>query len=157
MTGSGIDENKRSGMFWSSQDSTGIPNNPVNSTNNRTPDQGVAEQLSDPDSLLNYYRAILELKAKHRDIYDGDISKVEVDYTGLVSGLCIIRTGDVIVIHNLADEDISISIMEINEAEGIEVSLSGYLSPTDSEVSTLHGQKHGILTLPPYSTAILCP
>jgi len=148
MAGSGIDENKRSGMVWSSEDETGIPRNPANSTNNRRPEQGVTEQLVDPDSLLNYYRAILELKAKHPDIYDGDVSAVE----GLDKGICAIQAGDVIILHNLTDTAISIPVSALEgKTSANNLSLSGSLSPT-TEAITL---EQNTLTLPPYSTAVL--
>jgi len=157
MAGSGIDENKRSGMFWSSEDPTGIPNNPANSTNNRTPEQGVAEQLSDPDSLLNYYIAILALKAKHQDLYDGNIAALDVEN----EGVCAIIAGDVVVLHNLTDSTIELSIDSINrnippptgsdrDRSAVGFSLSDYLSPNGSVT-----QSGETLTLPPYSTAVL--
>ena len=141
MTGAGIDENKRTAMLWSTTDPTGITKNPANATNNRPPPEGVVEQLVDRDSLLNYYRAILALKARHPDIYDGALSAVPVDN----SGLCAIRTGSVIVMHNLTDEAIKISISDWG------VSLSGYLSPMKGTASV----KNGVLTLPPYATVVL--
>jgi alpha-amylase len=141
MTGTGIDENKRTAMLWSTTDPTGITRNPANSTNNRPPPEGAAEQLADKNSLLNYYRAILALKAKHPDIYDGALSAVPVDH----SGLCAIRTGSVIVMHNLTDEAIEVSISDWD------VSLSGHLSPTEAAASVTGG----VLTLPPYATAVL--
>jgi len=146
MTGSGIDENKRTAMLWSTTDHTGITKNPTNSTNKRTPEHGVEEQLADENSLLNYYRAILEQKAKHPDIYDGEISKVETEN----SGVCAIRTGKVIVMHNLTDTIIELSIEEL-VAEGLVAKLSGYLSPTGESVT----ETGGTLILPPYATVIL--
>jgi len=147
MTGSGIDENKRTAMLWSTTDATGIPNDPANSTNNRPPPEGVAEQLADPDSLLNYYRAILSLKARHPDIYDGDIAKIDASN----EGLCVIRTGSVIVIHNLTDTEVTLQISEINDNSGLSVSLSGFVSPTTDNVTSVNGT----LTLPPYSSVVL--
>jgi len=141
MTGSGIDENKRTAMLWSTTDTTGITRNPPNTTNNRPPPQGVAEQLTDRNSLLNYYRAILTLKANHPDIYDGKISKVEIENTGI----CAIRTGSVIVMHNLTDTVIEVSISELG------VSLSGFVSPTGVKVKEIRGT----LTLPSYASAVL--
>ncbi|MDR2570426.1 MAG: alpha-amylase [Oscillospiraceae bacterium] len=141
MTGSGIDENKRTAMLWSATDDTGITNNPADSTNNRPPDEGVAEQLADPDSLLNYYRAVLALKAGHPDIFDGDIIKIDIDD----SGICAIRTGSVIVMHNLTDENIEVSLSQLNG------SLSGYVSPTGADVVS----SSDTLIIPPYATAVV--
>jgi len=141
MTGSGIDENKRSAMFWSTTDSTGIAQNPADSTNDRVPDEGVAEQLENPDSLLNYYRSIIALKALHPDIFSGEITKIDLDNIGI----CAIRTGSVIVMHNLTDESIEVPIVSLN------VKLSGFVSPTGIEAT----ETAGTLTLPPYSSVVL--
>jgi glycosidase len=141
MTGSGIDENKRTAMLWSTTDPTGITRNPPGAENVRIPSAGVAEQLADPDSLLNYYRAVLALKVKHPDIRDGEVKKIDMDGRGV----CAIRTGDVVVMHNLTGESVQAPI------DGLGVSLSGFLSPTGVDAKEVNG----VLTLPPYATAVL--
>ena len=141
MTGSGIDENKRTAMLWSSSDPTGIAQNPEGAANVKPPSAGVAEQLADPDSLLNYYRAVLALKAKYPDIRDGEVVKVEMEERGL----CAIRTGGVIVMHNLTGETVEAPLA------GLGVSLGGFVSPTGEKVV----EKGGVLTLGPYASAVL--
>jgi len=141
MFGSGVDPNLRAGMFWSTTDSTGIPDNPPGSGDVRPPDYGVAEQLDDPSSLLNYYRAILALKAEHQDIFDSIALKVEVESRYIAA----IRTGNVIVMHNLSDEPVSVSL------DVLAVSLAGYVSPTGESAT----ESDSVLTLPPYSSAVL--
>jgi glycosidase len=141
MTGSGIDENKRTAMFWSSSDPSGITKNPAGAENIKPPSQGVAEQLKDRNSLLNYYRAVLALKARFPDILDGEVEKVE---TGEL-GICAIRTGNVIVMHNLTDESISLPLADPD------VSLGGSVSPSGASVRI----RKGVVTLPPYATAVL--
>jgi len=141
MTGSGIDENKRTAMFWSAGDSTGITSNPIGSTNDRTPEQGVAEQLSDPDSLLNYYRQILALKSNHPDIFDGEVTEIN---TG-ISAICAIRTGSVVVMHNLSGVSVT-AVVPDNVSQ-----LAGFLSPTGT-AAKLSGDS---ITIPPYGTVVL--
>ncbi|MCL2628910.1 MAG: alpha-amylase family glycosyl hydrolase [Oscillospiraceae bacterium] len=141
MTGAGIDENKRTAMFWSNTDKTGITRNPHNTTNNRTPEFGVSEQFDDPDSLLSYYRQILALKSKHPDIFDGRVTWLNVEN----SGICAIQTGDVVVMHNLTDESIEVAL----PVSGVK--MSGFLSPT-GEVAKLSGD---MIFIPPYATAVL--
>ncbi|MDR2600662.1 MAG: alpha amylase, partial [Oscillospiraceae bacterium] len=141
MTGTGIDENKRTAMLWSTTDETGMTRNPAGTTNTNRPDEGVAEQLLNPDSLLNYYRAIIRLKANHQDIFDGVISKVDIENTGI----CAIQVGNVIVLHNLTDESIEINTNELGK------SLSGFVSPTGEQATV----SRGVLTLPPWASAVL--
>jgi len=147
MTGSGIDENKRTAMLWSATETAGMTRNPANTTNDRRPDEGVAEQLADPESLLNYYRAVIELKAKHPDIFNGEITKIAVED----SGICAIRLGNVIVMHNLTENSIEIRLNELQESEEQKISLSGHVSPTGKPAN----EAEGTLTLPPYTTAVL--
>jgi len=141
MTGSGIDENKRTAMLWSTTDPTGKTRNPLGAEDVKPPSAGVAEQLADPDSLLNYYRAILKLKAKHPDIFDSEVIKVEVDDPGI----CAILTGSVIIMHNLTGDELQVP------TAGLGVSLTGFVSPTDAAAS----ETDGILTIPPYATVVL--
>jgi len=141
MAGSGIDENKRSAMFWSASDSTGIARNPIGSTNDRTPEQGVAEQFDDPDSLLSYYRQILALKSKYPDIFDGEVKAIDVNN----SSICAIQTGDVVVMHNLTDESIEVVI-----PNGVS-QLGGFVSPSGA-AATASGN---VVTIPPYGTVVL--
>lgn len=144
MTGSGDDENKRTAMYWSSVDSTGITRNPIGATNDRVPEFGVAEQLTDPDSLLSYYREILALKAKYPDIYDSTAEKVDTDN----KSICAIRLGSVIVIHNLSGEAVTIQIPQIS---GNSATPGSFLSPTGIE-AVENGET---LTLSPYATAVM--
>jgi alpha-amylase len=141
MFGSGVDPNLRTGMLWSVTDASGIPNNPPGSGDVRLPEFGVAEQLDDPDSLLNYYRAILALKAEHQDIFDSIAEKVEVESRYIAA----IRTGNVIVMHNLSDESVSI------HNDSFMYSISGYVSPTGESPTA----NELFLTLPPYSSVVL--
>lgn len=141
MRGSGIDENKRTAMYWSAEDSTGITNNPIGATNDFVPEMGVAEQLADENSLLNYYREILKLKAHHQDIYDSPAMFIE---TGN-DAICAVHMGGVVVMHNLTDVSVNIRV----PFEGS--SLAGYLSPL-GESAEISGET---LTIPAYSTVIL--
>ncbi|MCL2003148.1 MAG: alpha-amylase family glycosyl hydrolase [Oscillospiraceae bacterium] len=142
MTGSGIDENKRTAMLWSASDPTGIPRNPAGAEQVRAPAQGVAEQLADRNSLLNYYRAVLALKARHPSLYDGEVVKIDLEN----QGLCAFRAGDAIVVHNLTGESAAVALGDLGG-----VALGGSVSPTGASVSV----KNGVLTLPPYASAIL--
>jgi glycosidase len=141
MTGSGIDENKRTGMVWSLTDPAGIPDNPAAATNDRLPAAGVAEQLADPDSLLNYYRAVLALKAGYPDILDGEVTQIAVEE----DGICAFWAGSTAVMHNLTGESVEVS------AAGLGVRLGGFVSPTGEAVSI----RGNVITMPPFSSAVL--
>ena len=148
MTGRGRDENKRTAMYWSASDSTGITRNPYGTEAGvKPPEQGVDAQLADPDSLLNYYRAILKLKAKFPDIMDGAVTgKIAFDDRTI----CAFYAGDVVVLHNFSGETTELDV-SIIEAPGGPLKLGGYVCPNGEEAKLADG----ILTVPPYSSMVL--
>ncbi|MDR1692949.1 MAG: alpha amylase [Oscillospiraceae bacterium] len=139
MTGKGKDENKRTGMLWSATDKTGYCAGPAGAVGVTPPEAGVAEQLADPDSLLNYYRAVLELKSGYQDIMDGEVSQIKLEDIRV----CAIQTGEVAVVHNVSGEEVTVPLPGWT--------LGGFVSPGGGEVA----QDGEQVTLPPYSSAVL--
>jgi hypothetical protein len=130
-------------MLWSAADPAGITKNPSNTESSvRPPDQGVEEQLADPGSLLNYYIAILALKAEHPDIMYGAVTE---RFSFDNRAICAFRAGGVIVMHNLSGEAAEVDISNLNAG------LRGHISPT-GELAELQG---GMLTIAPYATVVL--
>jgi alpha-amylase len=83
MTGAGADENKRRPMDWSA----------------------VERDLSDPGSLLNYYRALLAL----RGAYPGDFQTGEaVNLKAPDRRICALSVGDVVILHNLSGDSVDV-------------------------------------------------
>jgi alpha-amylase len=120
MEGSGVDENKRKPMEWDK----------------------VERDLEDPDSLLNYYRKILEIRGKYPDIQNGDISKINTS-----GRVCAYYIGRVAVLHNLGRDPVEINISELRPGMILSEALS-----TSGELPV---SENGILTMPSLSTAIL--
>jgi glycosidase len=123
MTGSGRDENKRLPMLWETVD----------------------EQLTDPDSLLNYYRAVLALKALFPDIQNGEVDEF-IQFNS--RAICAFRAGSAVIMHNLSGETVE---LEIPSGLAWDAVLEGYVSPTGQPVEI----RNRIISIAPYATAVL--
>ncbi|MBN1777559.1 MAG: hypothetical protein JW811_05495 [Clostridiales bacterium] len=83
MTGSGDDPNKRLPMLWSVTEQTGVCLPPEGATQAQRLQTGADEQENDPDSLLNFYRSVLEFRNQYPLFVDGSAEVVETGDTRL--------------------------------------------------------------------------
>ena len=146
MAGSGDDPNKRTAMYWNDEDMT---QNPPGMTKAEYPYPSVDDQLADPDSLLNYIRAVNELKKQIPAIARGAHTTVFND-----EFLCLLRRdwqGEqvYIAINFSASETLDLTLPEELGAPVIlgELNASGD--------ACLLGAEHAAISLPPYAIAIL--
>lgn len=149
MTGSGNDPNKRIGMLWTTRAETTWC--PPGTTVADYPLPSVAEQQSDPASLLNYYREAMHLRLRNPEIARGDSRVIDCGNTDL----CLIeRTWNgssvLLVLNPSANENRQL----------LEGDLAGYTVLCDQLLAdparldvTLSAD--GALTLPPWSIAVL--
>ncbi len=147
MSGSGIDENKRMPFVWSVNDKTGITNAPPNATAENKVEQGVAEQLADKVSLLNYYREIIKLKNKYPAIARGKVSTLDLGNAALCSYTSEYEGETVYIIHNVSADVVEVSLPEV---EGRKYKME-FISPTD-EKPVLKGNG---LSVTGYSTVVV--
>lgn len=146
MAGSGVDPNKRTAMHWNDEDMT---QNPPGVTKAEYPYPCVDEQLADPDSLVNYIRALNQLKKRFPAIARGERSTVYAD-----DFLCLLRrdTQDetvYIAVNFSGAETLTLSLPEeLGQAELLDgLNASGGAALLDADGMTL--------TLPPYGVAVL--
>ncbi len=145
MTGDGIDQNKRLPMQWAANGEDS-PKAPVGATEQSQTDGGsVAVQEKNPNSLLNWYKKVLRLKAKYPEIASSRITNVEEDNTDL----SVINYGNTLTIINNFSSNQSQTIQLPKGVVGMK--LADQLVVTSGQVIL----KDGKLTLPAYSTAIL--
>ena len=146
MAGSGDDPNKRTAMYWNDDDMT---QNPPGVTKAEYPYPSVDEQLADPDSLLNYIRAVNALKKQVPAIACGERTTVFND-----EFLCLLR-------RDWQDEQVYIAVnfspsetltLSLPEEIGIPM-LLGQLNASGGE-SALDAENASV-TLPPYGIVIL--
>ena len=141
MVGSGDDPNKRLAMYWSDGDMT---EQPPGTTAIEYAYPSVEEQLSDPDSLLNYVKAVNHARLDHPEIASGTNT-----FEYAEGDLCLMR-------RETADAACLIA-MNFSLTEAGEIGVDGDCAiaadlETGTEAATLNG---GTLTLPPYGIVIL--
>ena len=144
MAGSGADPNKRTAMYWNDDTMT---LNPPGVTKAEYPYPSVDEQAADPDSLLNYIRALNELKKQIPAIARGAHETICND-----DFLCLLRRDwegeSVYIAINFSPADTL--TLPLSEAISQPVIL-GELS-ADGGACALEGAE---ITLPPYTIAVL--
>lgn len=146
------DENKRLPMNWfPDKNQEGMTEGPEASDHNfLQPAACLAQQLEDPDSLVNYYRRALEIRNHIPEIARGTVDRVESLCVG--NQAAITKTwGDSIIgiVYNTGTEPIQINI---KDTELIYGELEGILTLHPQETITWND---GVLEMPGRSIAVL--
>ena len=143
------DANRRLAMLWG--DGDGVKN-PIGATysDDRQIKDGVKEQLKDKDSMLNHYSRLISIRHKYPAIARGDYSAL-TSGNSCLGGFAVDYDGDsLFIIHNTSDEQISISLSEL---EGLgERSVTALCDYVGSGVAKL---KDGKLVIDGKTSAIL--
>ncbi|MGX7196643.1 alpha-amylase family glycosyl hydrolase [Enterococcus olivae] len=110
MTGSGIDENKRLPMMFTISEE-GQPDPPENATVMSETDGGtVEEQLQDEQSLLRWYQQILRVKNNYPVIGRGEVTLLPSAERSIALFSYKDDDQEVLVLHNLAEEEIKLEL-----------------------------------------------
>ncbi len=139
MPGSGDqDVNFRAGMYWGKSELASQPKSPEGCTitNNDMTFGSVEEQLADKNSILNYTKRILQLKAENPEIARGTVEKVSVDDADIVAFKKTYNNESVIVLVNTAKYPKQFNFAKTNGYSDIR----GYATTDGTEV-TLKGEK----------------
>lgn len=144
MTGSGKDENKRLPMVWSTAEGTVLCNPPADADQKQRLKEGVDVQDANPDSLLNWYRQLIALRAQAGHVFTyGTMTNLDAGHAAVAFYRIDGEQGSVAVLSN------------IHQAETVTVDAS-LLGST-----SLLGQLGGVsvdgatVTLPPISCLLL--
>ena len=140
--GSDNDPNKRMPMIWSTQNSNGMTNKPEGATSNETLDAGVAEQLADEASLLNFYIDVLKVRNSCPALVYGQMTAYDTGLKAMVSYQLSYEGKTVLVLHNCGAEALSVPV----EGTLLQTLAAGGEQPTLAD---------GAVTMPAYSTAIV--
>ena len=142
------DENKRLPMYWS-EDGKGMPNPPADADSVEQKFPSLEEQKKDPQSILNYYKAALQIRNRYPEIARGEVQAVEGAFP----------EGTGAVLRQWQEES---CVILCSTAEGItEINLQDYgLEGYNLKESlTVDGEKAvregNILQLPEYGIAVL--
>ncbi len=151
MIGTDNDPNKRIGMLWATRAETTLC--PPGTTLAEYPLPSVAEQESDPSSLLNYYRHAMLLRNQNPEIARGLSEILPCDDVNC----CIVRRSyegeSVLIVLNAGREaaELTLDAAVLNGA-----SLCGALEAGEGEVTLSRARGgEGTMQLPGYSIAIL--
>lgn len=129
MTGSASDPDKRTGMYWSSTDTTGYVSSIPGATNKNVPEKSVEEQLEDEDSLLTFYKKVIALKNQNPEIARGTLTAVDLGNDETAGYISTYNDSQVMVIFNLSDEGSTVTVpsdkFTINEVRGYAIADSG--------------------------------
>ena len=144
------DENKRLPMIWSDTDETGMTDGPLDADKDIVSAfSGVAQQLEDPYSILNYYKRAVRLRNENPEIARGQIQIVEELTEGNQAAITKTYEDSTIgIVYNTSDEAISIALPDTALSE---MAIRGYLT-LNGEVLTL---EDGMLSMPAKSICIL--
>lgn len=143
LTGSGRDENKRAPMIWDAEGSGQTYGPPdMERQENRFAD--VQTQLSDPDSILNYYKRALRIRNENPCIARGKTEVLDIQGQDIAAVRREWNGSGVIIVYNYSDEEKTIEDFAGGE-------LRGYLTVSASQEVTADGG----LVMPPLSIAIL--
>ena len=158
MKGSGKDENKRAPMYWSASNDNksaeGMCRGPEGMDTVKMKYGSLEEQKDDPDSVYNFYRAVIKLRNAYPQIARGQVTFLK-DLSD--ENVCVIKKTwndrEILIAFNLSEqaETIDLSGQELNGGKPGKISLGGTLVTTGEEI----GFAGGTLSLPAYSAAIL--
>lgn len=158
MKGSGKDENKRAPMYWSDagdgKTAEGMCHGPEGMDAIKMKYGSLEEQKDDPDSVYNFYRAVIKLRNAYPEIARGQVAFLK-DLSD--ENVCVLKKTwndrELVIAFNLSEqaETVDLSDVTLNGREGTKMSLGGALTTTDEEI----GFSGGTLSLPAYSVAIL--
>ena len=117
MSGSGSDENKRLPMVWSSDAATQCKAPAAADQAQRLTD-GVAEQDSDPDSLLNWYRQLIALRNLAPELTRGEMTALDGGNDAICAYTVTDAGSTVAIISNVSQKDtLTVSLDVLRGAE----------------------------------------
>ena len=150
LSGSGRDENKRAPMIWD-EDGSGLTYGPPDMERQENRFECAEKQLSDPDSILNYYRRALRIRNENPEIARGTTEQLKLSETSGGDIAAVKRTwndSSIIIVYNLTDEptELADDTLEL-DSRGIR----GYLAVTAED----EPQLSGTLAVPAHSIVLL--
>ncbi len=142
------DENKRLPMQWS-KDGSGMTKGPDNADDVQQTFAPVEEQLTDPLSILNYYKRAIRIRNENPEIARGMITLIEALTDKNICALEKDYEGSKLVI--ISNINKVASSLNLKSAGYENLIIRGYLTVDGSEVTLTDG----VINMPLYSIVIL--
>jgi len=143
--GGDSDENKRTQFIWSIKENTKGMCLPLAGAVSRDIEEGEAEQSKDKDSLLSFYRKVIQIKNENPGLSEGSFKALDFSNPRICAYKMENENKNYIVIHNL-DSEKNVEINNLDYSEKI-----GILSCTGEKVYLDNTSAN----LPPLSTIVL--
>ncbi|ADH99394.1 alpha-amylase family glycosyl hydrolase [Salisediminibacterium selenitireducens] len=145
MEGTKPDEHIREPMLWYDDSSAGGQTSWIEPRHNQDAEELSVESMrDDPESLWSHYQTWIHLRRSVPALLYGELVEAETTHDGVIT---LIRETDedrILVLHNMSSETVDI---DIDPEDDVDALL--YMDKDDTDWSSQ------ILTLPPYSSAIL--
>jgi alpha-amylase len=167
MVGQKPDELIRTPMQWSRAEHAGFSEGtPWQRVNRDYPDKNVEDQLADPDSLLNHYKALIQLRNQYAGLRVGNLVQVETNSEQVWSTIRINEDETIVVLVNLGRSVITDYNLSLREGplEGSYQAFTLYSDnypgeivfepPVANEVGGFDPFQP-VIELPPFSTLIV--
>ena len=138
--GSNTDANRRLAMNWGDGDTV---RDPEGSSYSRSGEVSALEQMADPDSLYNYYKELLMLRAANPEIARGDYTALSLEGSNVGGFVSSLDGPRVCVLHNTTGE-----AMKLKLPEGFS-QLSAWIGAGEAAL------EDGVLTIPAQTSVIL--
>lgn len=150
MKGTGKDENKRAPMYWTKDaKAAGMTAGPPNMDPVSHIYPSFKEQSKDPNSIYNYYKRCIRLRNENPEIARGEIKKIKSVTDPNICAITKTYEGStILMLYNISKEEKTVTL---DPKETPYTGIRGYTSATGAEVTL----KDNVVTLPPYSVAIL--
>ena len=114
---------------------------------------GVAEQINDQNSILNFYRRVMTLRRQNPEIAQGKSTFIANDDTDLLIVVRDYNGSKLLMIYNLhADSEVVFDASSIISELGLVGGLRGFLSSNNDRDVTMSGKT---VTLPQFSLAVI--
>ena len=117
MQGQKPDEDIRLPMQWSADEFAGFSTvTPWRSPRSDYPQVNVEAQTGDPASLLEHYRALIQLRKDHPTLQTADTILLDAGNSGIFANLRTDANGTYLILANLTKEEISDYALDLNAA-----------------------------------------
>ena len=114
------DANRRLAMLWGDEDLIKDPVGTTYSAANQI-DTTVASQNEDKNSLLNYYRELINIRHRHPEIARGEYTSVTTSEKNLGGFLIEYEGKTLLLLHNTSTEEITIDLSTVKGLSGYEI------------------------------------
>ena len=108
--GSNTDANRRLAMVWNDGDTV---KNPTGSDYDRQVEKGVAEQITDPDSLYTYYKELLMVRMANPEIARGEFTAYSAPGSKVGGFFAAWNGSTVLVLHNTSQSSATVDISDL--------------------------------------------